>query len=262
MVCHPHAAGHFGHATRRIIPMAMPRCNGSRFIFWTCDCVFQTTGQKLRCELSCAALIPAPNAAYHAAMAKLYFNYSTMNAGKSTVLLQASHNYRERGMQTYLLTAQLDHRAGEGRIASRIGISDKADTFDPSSNLFDVLKKRLAAGPLACVFIDEAQFLSEEQVWQLARAVDDLKVPVMCYGLRVDFQGKLFPGSAALLALADEMREVRTICHCGKKATMVVRRGPDGKALREGAQVQVGGNETYVSLCRRHWRQEMGDPTS
>jgi thymidine kinase len=182
-----------------------------------------------------------------------------MNAGKSTVLLQASHNYRERGMQTYLLTAQLDHRAGEGRIASRIGISDKADTFDPSSNLFDVLKKRLSAGPLACVFIDEAQFLSEEQVWQLARAVDDLKVPVMCYGLRVDFQGKLFPGSATLLALADEMREVRTICHCGKKATMVVRQDQHGNVLHEGAQVQIGGNESYVSLCRRHWRAAMGD---
>lgn len=217
------------------------------------------TPQILRNDLSHAILIPAANAAYHAAMAKLYFNYSTMNAGKSTVLLQASHNYRERGMQTYLLTAQLDHRAGEGCIASRIGISDKADTFNPASNLFEMLKKRLATGPLACVFIDEAQFLSESQVWQLARAVDDLKVPVMCYGLRVDFQGKLFPGSAALLALADEMREVRTICHCGKKATMVVRQDEHGNVLRDGAQVQIGGNETYVSLCRRHWREAMGD---
>lgn len=206
-----------------------------------------------------AFLIPVPIAAYHAAMAKLYFNYSTMNAGKSTVLLQASHNYRERGMQTYLLTAQLDRRAGEGRIASRIGISDKADTFDSASNLLEMLKTRLSAGPLACVFIDEAQFLNEDQVWQLARAVDDLKVPVMCYGLRVDFQGKLFPGSAALLALADEMREVRTICHCGKKATMVVRQDEHGTVLKDGAQVQIGGNETYVSLCRRHWREAMGD---
>ena len=218
-----------------------------------------TTPQIFRINLRNAFLILAANAAYHAAMAKLYFNYSTMNAGKSTVLLQASHNYRERGMQTYLLTAQLDHRAGEGRIASRIGISDKADTFDAATNLFEVLKKRLAAGPLACVFIDEAQFLSEDQVWQLARAVDDLKVPVMCYGLRVDFQGKLFPGSAALLALADEMREVRTICHCGKKATMVVRQDEHGNVLQEGAQVQIGGNESYVSLCRRHWRAAMGD---
>ncbi|WP_370273768.1 thymidine kinase [Pseudooceanicola nitratireducens] len=195
-------------------------------------------------------------------MAKLYFHYSTMNAGKSTVLLQASHNYIERGMQTYLLTARLDDRAGTGRIASRIGIGAKADTFTARDNLFDRIRDRLAGGPCACVFVDEAQFLTRDQVWHLARAVDDLKVPIMCYGLRVDFLGELFEGSAALLALADEMREVRTICHCGKKATMVVRRGPDGKALREGAQVQVGGNETYVSLCRRHWRQEMGDPTS
>ena len=192
-------------------------------------------------------------------MAKLYFHYSTMNAGKSTVLLQASHNYIERGMQTYLLTARLDTRAGEGRIASRIGIGAPADTFSPGSDLFRKISTRLTAGPCACVFLDEAQFLTGDQVWQLARAVDDLNVPVMCYGLRVDFLGNLFEGSAALLALADEMREVRTICHCGRKATMVVRRGADGRALREGAQVQVGGNETYVSLCRRHWREEMGD---
>ena len=121
------------------------------------------------------------------------------------------------------------------------------------------ITERLDAGPCACVFIDEAQFLSRDQVWQLARVVDDLRIPVMCYGLRVDFRGELFPGSAALLALADEMREVRTICHCGKKATMVVRLGPDGQALRDGAQVQIGGNETYVSLCRRHWREAAGD---
>jgi len=192
-------------------------------------------------------------------MAKLYFNYSTMNAGKSTVLLQAAYNYREMGMETYLMTAKLDNREGEARIASRIGIGVDADTFGEGDNLFDKVKVRLAKGPCACVFIDEAQFLSREQVWQLARAVDDLKVPIMCYGLRVDFQGELFPGSAALLALSDEMREVRTICHCGKKATMVVRMGEDGKALRDGAQVQIGGNETYVSLCRRHWREAMGD---
>jgi len=192
-------------------------------------------------------------------MAKLYFHYSTMNAGKSTILLQASHNYRERGMQTYLLTAQFDTRAGEGRIASRIGIGEPADTFAPESDMFGKIKDRQAEGPLACVFVDEAQFLTKDQVWQLARAVDDLGVPVMCYGLRVDFRGELFPGSAALLALADEMREVRTICHCGRKATMVVRKGPDGQALRDGAQVQIGGNETYDSLCRRHWREAVGD---
>ena len=192
-------------------------------------------------------------------MAKLYFNYSTMNAGKSTVLLQASHNYRERGMDTYLITAQFDNRAGQGRIASRIGIGEAADTFAPGDDLYAKIGDRLAQGAVACVFIDEAQFLSKEQVWQLARAVDDLNVPVMCYGLRVDFRGELFPGSAALLAWADEMREVRTICHCGKKATMVIRRGPDGQAFRDGAQVQIGGNETYVSLCRRHWREAVGE---
>lgn len=194
-------------------------------------------------------------------MAKLYFHYSTMNAGKSTALLQASHNYREGGMATYLLTAQFDTRAGEGRIASRIGIGEPADTFNPDEDLFAKVGARLAQGAVACVFIDEAQFQTRDQVWQLARAVDDLGVPVMCYGLRVDFRGELFPGSAALLALADEMREVRTICACGKKATMVVRKGPDGRALKDGAQVLIGGNETYVSMCRRHWREAGGDGT-
>ena len=192
-------------------------------------------------------------------MAKLYFHYSTMNAGKSTVLLQAAHNYRERGMEPYLLTAQFDNRAGEGRIASRIGIGSPADTFGVGDDLFVKIKAQIGAHDVACVFIDESQFLSKDQVWQLARAVDDLHVPVMCYGLRVDFKGDLFPGSATLLALADEMREVRTICHCGKRATMVVRQDGEGKALTGGEQVQIGGNETYVSLCRRHWRIAVGD---
>lgn len=197
----------------------------------------------------------------NAGMAKLYFHYSTMNAGKSTILLQASYNYRERGMDTYLMTARLDNRAGDARIASRIGIDDDADTFEAGEDLFAKIKMRLAAGACACVFIDEAQFLQKDQVWQLARAVDDLAVPIMCYGLRVDFQGELFPGSAALLALADEMREARTICHCGKKATMVVRQDDEGKVLMDGDQVQIGGNETYVSLCRKHWRDATGDQT-
>ncbi len=188
-------------------------------------------------------------------MAKLYFHYSTMNAGKATSLLQASHNYREGGMDTYLITAQFDNRAGEGRIASRIGIGEPADTFGPGEDMYAKLAARLTLSRIACVFIDEAQFLSKDQVWQLACAVDDLGVPIMCYGLRVDFKGDLFPGSAALLAWADEMREVRTICHCGKKATMVIRRGPDGRALKDGEQVVIGGNETYQSLCRRHWRE-------
>ncbi len=194
-------------------------------------------------------------------MAKLYFHFSTMNAGKSTLLLQAAHNYHEGGMRTWLLTARLDDRAGAGRIASRIGIGHEADGFGPEDDLFKRIGEQLALGPLACIFVDEAQFLTKAQVWQLAQAVDDLKVPVMCYGLRVDFRGELFPGSAALLAWADEMREVRTICHCGKKATMVVRKGPDGHVLHEGAQVVIGGNETYQSLCRRHWRLAMGDDT-
>ena len=182
-----------------------------------------------------------------------------MNAGKSTVLLQAAHNYKERGMVPYLLTARFDTRAGDGRIASRIGIAEPADTFGADDDLLEMVKRRTAQGPVACVFVDEAQFLTEQQVWQLARTVDDLKVPVMCFGLRVDFRGKLFPGSSTLLALADEMREVRTICHCGKKATMVTRQDADGRVLKDGSQVQIGGNETYVSLCRRHWREAVGD---
>ena len=190
-------------------------------------------------------------------MARLYFHYSTMNAGKSTMLLQASHNYRERGMRTLLLTAALDDRAGPGLIASRIGIAEPATTFAPDTDLFALVRDQGAG--CACVLLDEAQFLSQAQVWQLARVVDDLDLPVMCYGLRVDFRGQLFPGSAALLAWADELREVRTVCHCGRRATMVIRRDDHGRALRDGAQVQVGGNETYVSLCRRHWREAMGE---
>ncbi|MGB0960167.1 MAG: thymidine kinase [Halocynthiibacter sp.] len=192
-------------------------------------------------------------------MAKLYFHYSTMNAGKTTLLLQASYNYNERGMETYLLTANFDDRAGVGTIQSRIGIGAQADTFQKNTDLFEAIKTRLAKGPCACIFIDEAQFLTKDQVWQIARAVDDLNVPIMAYGIRVDFRGELFEGSAALLALADEMREARTICHCGKKATMVVRQDENGTTLTDGAQVQIGGNETYVSLCRRHWREEIGD---
>lgn len=190
-------------------------------------------------------------------MSKLYFHYSTMNAGKSTLLLQASHNYRERGMHTLLLTAALDARAGPGVIASRLGICEPATTFTTDTDLFALIADQGAG--CACIFIDEAQFLTQDQVWQLARVTDDLGQPVMCYGLRVDFRGLLFPGSAALLAWADDLREVRTICHCGRKATMVVRHDDQGNVLREGAQVQIGGNETYVSLCRRHWREATGD---
>ena len=192
-------------------------------------------------------------------MAKLFFNYSTMNAGKSTVLLQAAHNYRENGMCSYLLTADIDGRSGKSRITSRFGISEQAETFSAGDDLFAKIQTRKSQGKLDCVFVDEAQFLKPEQVWQLARVVDDLKLPVLCYGLRVDFLGNLFPGSATLLALADEMREVRTICRCGKKATMVVRTDENGAVLTDGDQVQIGGNETYVSLCRLHWREAVGD---
>lgn len=192
-------------------------------------------------------------------MAKLHFHYSTMNAGKSTLLLQAAHNYNERGMDTLLLTAALDDRTGPGRIGSRIGVGREAEPFAPEDDLFARVASRQEERPVACVFLDEAQFLTETQVWQLARVVDDLGVPVMAYGLRVDFQGRLFPGSATLLALADEMREVRTICHCGRKATMVVRQDVEGRVLTAGAQVQIGGNESYLSLCRRHWRIAVGD---
>ena len=201
-------------------------------------------------------------------MAKLHFNYSTMNAGKSTVLLQAAHNYAERGMGTLLLTAAIDDRAGEGVIASRIGLSMPATAFGPRDDLFELTERRMSGaptgagagddangGPLACVLVDEAQFLTKRQVWQLARVVDAMGVPVMAFGLRTDFMGELFEGSAALLAIADELREVRTICHCGSKATMVVRLDAKGRVLAEGAQVEIGGNERYVPLCRRHWSE-------
>jgi thymidine kinase len=191
-------------------------------------------------------------------MAKLYFHYSAMNAGKSTLLLQAAHNYRERGMTALLFTAALDDRAGEGAIASRIGLKSSAETFTGGDDLYTAIAARVASAPVHCAFVDEAQFLTEAQVWQLARVADRLDVPVMCYGLRTDFQGELFPGSKALLALADHLREIRTLCRCGRKATMVVRLGADGKVVRQGAQVVIGGEDRYVSLCRRHWEEEMG----
>jgi thymidine kinase len=189
-------------------------------------------------------------------MAKLYFNYASMNAGKSTMLLQASYNYQERGMRTVLFTAAFDDRSGSGRVASRIGLASDARTFEPESDLFGEVEELAAESTIACVFIDEAQFLTESHVWQLARVADRLSIPVMAYGLRTDFQGKLFPGSMALLAIADELREIRTICHCGRKATMVARFDSAGNLVREGAQIDVGGNEKYVSFCRRHWDEK------
>jgi len=185
-------------------------------------------------------------------VAKLYFYYSTMNAGKSTSLLQSSHNYRERGLRTLVYTAQFDQRGG-GRVHSRIGLSSEAHHFAPGSELYAEIAAEHARQPVSCILLDEAQFLTRGQVEQLAGVVDRLSIPVLCYGLRTDFRGELFEGSARLLALSDELTELKTICHCGRKATMVVRVGAEGAVERDGAQVEIGGNERYVSLCRRHY---------
>lgn len=190
-------------------------------------------------------------------MAKLYFYYSAMNAGKSTVLLQSSYNYQERGLRTLLFAPAVDQRAGLGRIASRIGLSAPAHAFTPTDDLFIRVSQEQSEAPLACVLMDEAQFLTRRQVEQLARVVDELNIPVLCYGLRTDFQGNLFEGSAGLLALADNLVELKTICHCGRKATMNLRVGPQGRAVREGAQVEIGGNERYVAMCRRHFYEAL-----
>lgn len=186
-------------------------------------------------------------------MAKLYFTYSAMNAGKSTLLLQASYNYEERGMKTLLYTAALDNRTRVGEISSRIGLKAAAHIFHDDMDLFEHVKEQLELSKPNCIFFDEAQFLTPAQVWQLSRVVDELRIPIMCYGLRTDFQGELFPGSARLLALADELREARTICWCGRKASMVVRIDSEGHVIEEGEQVVIGGEESYVSLCRKHW---------
>lgn len=185
-------------------------------------------------------------------MAKLYFYYSTMNAGKSTSLLQAAHNYAERGLSALLFIARLDDRAG-GRIKSRIGLEADAVGFDAETDFWTLLSQ----SQTNCILIDEAQFLSTAQVRQLARVVDEANIPVMCYGIRTDFRGELFPGSAALLAWADTLSELKTICSCGRKATMVVRVSPDGVVERAGQQIEIGGNERYVSLCRKHFSESM-----
>ncbi|MEN8693413.1 MAG: thymidine kinase [Akkermansiaceae bacterium] len=190
-------------------------------------------------------------------MAKLYFYYSAMNAGKSTNLLQSSYNYQERGMGTLLLTPEIDERAGMGKIASRIGLEAEAETFNQADNLHALIEGREVDPPIACVLIDEAQFLTRPQVEQLAEVADDLDIPVLCYGIRTDFQGNLFPGSAALLGWADNLTELKTICHCGSKATMNLRTDEKGKAIKEGSQVEIGGNERYVSMCRKHFRESM-----
>lgn len=186
-------------------------------------------------------------------MAKLYFNYSAMNAGKSTALLQASFNYSERGLRALLFTAAIDDRAGRGVIASRIGLNSEAEVYDADVNLFDAVARENAGSKVACVFIDEAHMMERAHVFQLARIVDDLSIPVLCYGLRTNFRGELFESTSALLALADEINELKTICACGSKATMNLRIDKVGSVVREGASIEIGGNDRYVPLCRRHF---------
>jgi thymidine kinase len=188
-------------------------------------------------------------------MAKLYFYYSAMNAGKTTVLLQSAHNYRERGMTPLLFTPMLDDRYSTGVIRSRIGLEAEAVTYDRDSDLFARVNHALEEGNVHCVLADESQFLTREQVYQLTEVVDRLNIPVLCFGLRTDFQGELFEGSRHLLAWADELQELKTICHTGRKATMVVRVDENGYALREGSQVEIGGNDRYISVSRREFKE-------
>ena len=191
-------------------------------------------------------------------MAKLYFYYSAMNAGKTTTLLQSAHNYRERGMRVLILTPRLDDRAGSGTVASRIGLQAQGEAFERGDDLQAKVERDIAAhGPLHCVLVDEAQFLGKAQVWQLSEVVDALRIPVLCYGLRTDFRGELFEGSQYLLAWADELSEIKTICHSGKKATMTVRVDGQGRAVHAGPQVEIGGNERYVSVSRAEFKKVM-----
>ena len=192
-------------------------------------------------------------------MAKLYFYYSAMNAGKSTTLLQAAYNYQERGLRPLLLTPQLNTRDGLGRIASRIGLDREAIAFAQTDSLLDIVTEEHKTYPVACIFVDEAQFLTRRQVQELGDAADTLGIAVLTYGLRTDFQGNLFEGSQYLLAWADVISEIKTICHCGRKATMVLRIDSEGNTIRSGEQIKVGGNESYVSVCRRHFREGLGN---
>ena len=185
-------------------------------------------------------------------MAKLYFYYASMNAGKSSTLLQADFNYRERGMRTMVWSARLDTR-GEGMVRSRIGLEADAHLYEPETDLWQAIRGVHDVQPLDCVLIDEAQFLTRDQVWQCARLADEAGIPVICYGLRTDFQGELFPGSAALLGIADKLVELKGVCHCGRKATMNLRVDESGKAVSAGEQTEIGGNERYVALCRKHF---------
>ncbi len=189
-------------------------------------------------------------------MAKLYFYYASMNAGKSSHLLQADFNYRERGMKTMLWTAALDSRSS-GMVRSRIGLESEAHRFHPDTDLWAEVTAAYAEVPLDCVLVDEAQFLTAPQVWQLARLADQAGIPVLCYGLRTDFQGALFPGSAVLLGIADALVELKAVCHCGRKATMNLRVDETGAAIKQGQQTEIGGNDRYVALCRRHFSEAL-----
>ncbi|WP_112478208.1 thymidine kinase [Vibrio variabilis] len=191
-------------------------------------------------------------------MAQMYFYYSAMNAGKSTTLLQSSFNYQERGMTPLIYTAALDDRYGIGKVSSRIGLQSEAQLFRAETNLFDEIATINAETPRHCILIDECQFLSKQQVYQLTEVVDKLNIPVLCYGLRTDFLGELFEGSKHLLAWADKLVELKTICHCGRKANMVIRTDEHGNAIAEGDQVSIGGNDKYVSVCRQHYKEALG----
>ncbi len=190
-------------------------------------------------------------------MSKLYFYYSSMNAGKTTSLLQSSYNYRERGMNTLLFTAALDNRYKIGKITSRIGLEADAKVFSSQDDLYQITRENHDKEKIDCVLVDEAQFLTKEQVFQLSEITDQMSIPVLAYGLRTDFLGNLFEGSQALLAWADELKELKTICHCGKKATMVVRLDQNNQPVREGSQIVIGGNDRYVSLCRKHFKEQV-----
>ncbi|AOT10477.1 thymidine kinase [Pseudoalteromonas luteoviolacea] len=190
-------------------------------------------------------------------MAQLYFYYSAMNAGKSTTLLQSAFNYRERGMTPFILTAAIDNRSGVGKVASRIGLEADASTFEPTTNVFELVHIEHQKQKLDCILVDESQFLSKEQVSELTDVVDSLGVPVLCYGLRTDFRGELFEGAQYLLAWADKLIELKTVCHCGRKANHVLRLDEQGNAIADGDQVEIGGNDRYVSVCRKHYKTEL-----
>ncbi|WP_105902777.1 thymidine kinase [Vibrio gangliei] len=191
-------------------------------------------------------------------MAQMYFYYSAMNAGKSTTLLQSSFNYRERGMNPVIFTAEIDDRAGVGKVSSRIGLQSDAHLYNSETDLYVAVKALNANEKIHCIMIDECQFLNKEQVYQLTEVVDKLHIPVLCYGLRSDFLGELFEGSQYLLAWADKLIELKTICHCGRKANMVIRMDETGKAIAEGDQVAIGGNDRYESVCRLHYKEALG----